>query len=288
MRVASLHIYPVKGMRAVDRERARVEERGFEHDRRWMVVDATGTFITQRSHPKLATITAVPSDAGLNLSADGMPALNVATPDGSERMRVIVWDASVFAAAASTEAATWLSDYFGERLSLVYMDNRATRVKDSAFVPAPVPVSFADGYPILVTTTGSLAAVNADIVRHGGEAVPMRRFRPNVVIDCDDAWQEDTWQALRIGGVALDLVKPCERCIVTTTDQSTGERKGPEPIAALTRLRRSGDPRISGVLFAWNAVPRARGEIALGDAVEVLEDRPEGFPLRQLNMSPES
>jgi uncharacterized protein YcbX len=282
MRVASLHIYPIKGTRAHDVERARVEERGLERDRRWMIVDATGTFITQRSHPRLATITAIPTDDGLTLSADAMPALDVTTPDGSERMSVIVWDASVFATAAAVEAGVWLSDYFGERLNLVYMDHRATRVKDSVFVPAPVPVSFADGYPILVTTTGSLAAVNADIARHGGEAVPMRRFRPNVVIDCDDPWQEDMWQALRIGSVELDLVKPCERCIVTTTDQITGERKGPEPIAALTRLRRSGDPRISGVLFAWNAVPRAPGEIAIGDEVTVTETRAEGFPLRAI------
>jgi uncharacterized protein YcbX len=280
MRVVSLHIYPVKGLRAVDVPRARVVDRGLERDRRWMIVDATGTFITQRTHPKLATITALPTDGGLTLSADGMPALNVATPEGHERMRVVVWDASVFAAAAAPEAGAWLSDYMGERLSLVHMDARATRFKDSIWRQPPVPVSFADAYPVLVATTGSLAALNADIVRHGGEAVPMRRFRPNVVIDCDDAWQEDTWKALRIGGTEFDVVKPGERCIVTTTDQLTGERKGPEPIAALTRLRRSGDPRINGVLFAWNAVPRTVGEISVGDDVAILEHRPEGFPLR--------
>jgi hypothetical protein len=283
MRVVSLHVYPVKGTRALDCERVRVEARGFEQDRRWMIVDATGTFITQRSHPRLATITALPADGGLTLSADGMPPLVVAAPDGRERMRVTIWDTGVSAAVAAADAASWLGDHFGERLTLVHMDGHTTRTKDSAWVPSPVPVSFADGYPILVATTGSLAALNADIVRHGGEAVPMRRFRPNVVVDCDDAWQEDAWKALHIGGVELDVVKPCERCIVTTTEQVTGERKGPEPIAALTRLRRSGDPRINGVLFAWNAVPRTLGDIAVGDDVEILDRRPEGFPLRAVS-----
>lgn len=280
MRVVSLHIYPVKGMRAVDVGRARVTPIGFERDRRWLVVEPNGTFITQRSHPRLATITALAEDGGVTLLADGMEPLHVAAPDGGDRMRVIVWESTVDAARASVEAAQWLSEYMGAALALAYMDSRAHRAKDSVWVPAPVPVSFADGYPVLVATTGSLAALNDDIERHGGEAVPMRRFRPNLVIDSDKAWQDDTWKTLRVGSVKFDLVKPSERCIVTTTDQMSGERKGPEPIAALTRLRRSGDPRITGVLFAWNGVPRTLGEIAVGDEVEILEHRPEGFPLR--------
>ncbi len=107
----------------------------------------------------------------------------------------------------------------------------------------------------------------------------MRRFRPNVVVANDDPWQEDYWGAVRIGGMVFDLVKPCDRCAVTTKDQVTGASLGKEPLATLARLRRSADERINGVLFGWNAVPRAPGEIALGDEVDVLAQRPEGFAL---------
>jgi uncharacterized protein YcbX len=107
----------------------------------------------------------------------------------------------------------------------------------------------------------------------------MTRFRPNIVVDCDQPWTEDTWKLLRIGAVELELVKPSDRCIVTTTDQATGARMGKEPLASLARLRRSADPRINGVLFGWNAVPRVLGEITVGARVEILQERPEGFPL---------
>ena len=107
----------------------------------------------------------------------------------------------------------------------------------------------------------------------------MERFRPNIVIDCDDAWREDCWRRLQIGPAEIELVKPCDRCVVTTKDQATGESMGKEPLESLVRIRRSGDTRVKGVLFGWNAAPRGLGEIAVGDAVEILEDRPEGFPI---------
>ncbi|MEQ1867039.1 MAG: MOSC domain-containing protein, partial [Micropepsaceae bacterium] len=108
------------------------------------------------------------------------------------------------------------------------------------------------------------------------------RFRPNVVIDCDEAWQEDTWKTLRLGAIEVDLVKPCDRCVVTTKDQMSGETMGEEPIASLMRLRMSGDPRVKGVLFGWNAAPRVTGEVAVGDRVEILNERREGFSIKNM------
>lgn len=267
MRVASLHIHPVKGMRAVDVARANVETRGLAHDRRWLVVDELGVFLTQRSHPRLATIDASVTEAGIILSTDGVPPVAVARPGGRKRRRVIVWGSEIDAARADVSASLWLSPLVGENADLVYMDDAALRMKESVWTPAPVPISFADAFPILVTTTGSLAALNHDIVRHGGDPVPMARFRPNVVIDCEEPWAEDHWDRLRIGDVVLDLVKPSDRCIVTTTDQKTGARMGKEPLGALARIHRSTDPRINGVIFGENAVPRTPGAIAVGDAV---------------------
>lgn len=276
MRIHSLHIHPVKAMRAVDLDRATVEARGLAHDRRWLAVNAEGMFLTQRGNPKLATISARVTRNGLALSAGECGEVDIARPDGARRRKVIIWDSQVDAAAAGPSASAFLSDVLGEEAHLVFMDEKALRLKESVWTPSPEPVSFADAFPVLVTTTGSLAALNRDIETHGGEAAPMARFRPNIVVDCDEAWAEDNWGKLQIGEVVLDLVKPSDRCIVTTTDQSTGARMGKEPLAALARIHRSADPRINGVIFGENAVPRVLGDISVGDSVEILEMRSGG------------
>ena len=182
------------------------------------------------------------------------------------------------AALADARAHAWLTQFFGEELRLVFMDERAERLKQGIWAE-PLPVSFADAYPVLVATTGSLSRLNTEIERRGGAPVPMRRFRPNIVVDGADPWTEDFWQTLRIGGAEIELVKPSDRCVVTTKDQLTGATMGEEPLASLRRLRMSADPRIKGVLFGWNAAPRALGEIAVGDSVTVAAQRPEGFAL---------
>lgn len=271
LKIQSLHIHPVKGMRAVDVARVRVEARGFEHDRRWLVVDTNGMFLTQRSHPHLATMTALPKSSGLALSAEGFGGIEIERPAGGRRRKVVVWNSEVDAAATGDKASAFVSDLIGEEAHLVYMDEQALRLKTSVWTPSPVRVSFADAFPVLVVTTGSLATLNRDIEKHGGEPVPMARFRPNLVVECDEPWAEDRWTRLAIGDVVLDLVKPSDRCIVTTTDQRSGARMGKEPLAALARIHRSTDPRINGVIFGENAVPREIGEVCVGDVVEVLE-----------------
>jgi uncharacterized protein YcbX len=271
MHIASLHIHPVKGMRAVDVTSATVEMRGFQHDRRWLTVDANGKFLTQRSHPHLATVTVTLTPSGLKLSAEGFGEIEFDQPSGARRRKIGIWDAEVDAAATDQTADTLISDVIGEEAHLVFMDDKAQRLKTSVWTPTPVPVSFADAFPVLVTTTGSLAELNRDIEKHDGAAVPMARFRPNVVIECNEAWAEDRWTRLQIGEVALDLVKLSDRCIVTTTDQKTGERMGKEPLASLARVHRSTDLRINGVLFGVNAVPRMLGEIQVGDSVEIID-----------------
>ena len=268
--LASLHRYPVKGMRADDLEAAEVEPRGLEGDRRWMVVDPAGRFFTQRENAALATITPRLSAAGLVLSAPGFDDCRVERPDGSRRMRVTVWKDEVDAAAGGGEADAWLERVLGRPATLAYMDDEARRHADPAWAQRAAPVSFADGFPLLVTTTASLAALNRAIADGGGEPVPMGRFRPNLVIGCEEPWAEDGWRRLRIGEVELELVKPCTRCIVTTTDQETGARRGPEPLATLRRLRRSEDPRVKGLLFGVNAVPARLGRVRPGDVVEIL------------------
>lgn len=279
MRLCALYTYPIKSGRGVSFRRAELGRHGLSGDRRWLVVDASGKFLTQRSHPDLATVIAEPEEGGLRLSAPGMPDLSVEQPAGDTRLNVRIWDDHVDAADAGPNANAWISEFFEEELTLVYMDEQSAREKVGPWTEIPVRTSFADSYPLLVTTSASLTALSAAISKAAGSPVPMTRFRPNIVIDCGDRWQEDKWKSLRIGNTEIELVRPCERCVVTTRDQDSGESTGKEPLATLARLRRSGDQRINGVLFGWKAVPRRTGMISVGDSVEILEHRPEGFPL---------
>ena len=141
-------------------------------------------------------------------------------------------------------------------------------------------MTFSDGYQILVTTTGSLKALNADLSAHAEGGVGMERFRPNIVIDTDEAWAEDRWAAIEIAGIRFDLVKPCARCIMTTQDQLTGSREVANPMPAMGRIRMSGDRRVPGPLFGWNVTPRGTGRVTIGDQVKVIEARPEGWAFK--------
>jgi len=278
MRVSSLFVYPVKGGRAAPCDSAAVRERGFRHDRRWLVTDLDDKFLSQRECPELARLIAAPGADGLSLSFENCGPFGVAAPGDGERRRVTVWDDEVEALRAGADADEWLSDALGRPARLYFMDGAASR-NTSGRWGAPAPVSFADGYPFLITTTASLDALNDEIASHGGAPVNMARFRPNIVIDADKPWTEDYWKVIKVGDVVIDLAKPCVRCVVTTKDQATGESKGKEPLKSLGKIRRSAHLKLSGALFGWNAFPRNEGEIKTGDEACVIEDRPEGWPL---------
>ncbi len=277
MRVQSLHIYPVKGARVVNLERARVVMRGLAGDRRWLVTDDKGAFLSQRNYPALAQIGAALTQGGLRL-VHGADSFAVARPDGARRA-VTVWNDVVDAADAGDEAANWLSRALGRSARLCYMDEQAARTTSGRWGPQG-PVSFADSHPVLITTRASLAALNDAVVANGGAPAAMARFRPGIVIDGTYPWAEDCWKRIRIGALEFALEKPCGRCIVTTLDPETGEKTGVEPLRTLQKMRRSAHPDlVGGALFGWNAAPCAEGDIAVGDRVEVFEERPEGWPL---------
>ena len=280
MRTTSLAIYPIKGVQAVSLKTANVETRGLEGDRRWMVVDADDLFITQRDAPHLSMIRAEPCEGGLIVALPGEAPIQVARPEGSRRLSVRVWRSIVDAALADDAVSDRLSTFLGRAVKLVFMDDQASRFSNPDWSDGEAPVSFADGYPILLATTASLAALNDTIQDQGGAPVSMERFRPNVVVDSPLAWDEDSWATVQIGDRTFDLVKPCTRCIVPTLDQTTGEaRPDNQPTRALTRTRRSADERVKGVLFGWNMIARTEGAIRIGDEVTVLERR-EAWPIR--------
>jgi uncharacterized protein YcbX len=273
--VAGLFAHPVKSCRAVALEQATVGPRGIELDRHWMFVDPAGRFVSQRTEPALARITALAEHDGdddgerLHLSAPGAADLVVATPRSGDRAQVTVWNDDCAALDCGDEVAAWASEVAGTPLRLVRFDDAAHRALDERYVADRAAVTaFADGYPLLVTHESSLA----DLQRRIGDAadVPMERFRPNLVIGGDlPAWDEDDWLELRVGDVVLDVVKPCTRCAITTTDQASGERRGPEPLRTLASFRRSP----GGVVFGQNAVHRGPGTLRVGDPVEVVRRR---------------
>ena len=266
--LASLHIYPVKGCRAVDLDRAVVEPWGLAGDRRWLIVDAGCQFMTQRKHPALARVVITGgTGADITVSTGGHPSLRVAAPDDSaELLKVTVWRSTVLAAVAGPEADAWFSGYLGRPVRLVYLDDPTRRAVDPEFGADGDTVSFADGYPLLLTSTESLEQLGEWLTGAGDQPVPMNRFRPNAVVAGFEPWAEDRWRRIRIGSVSFRVAKPCGRCVVTTTDQITGVR-GSQPLRILAARRRFG----KNLVFGQNIIPDSPGLIRVGDPVEIVE-----------------
>ncbi|MBY5571832.1 MOSC domain-containing protein [Rhizobium leguminosarum] len=281
MLVSDLFIYPLKSARGIALPAADIDAYGLPGDRRAMITDAQGHFITQRELPDLARIEVRPEASAFRLLMQGKTDISVAPPQPEARMDVIVWKSAVNAAVADPESNRQLSEWLGREVRLVFFDGQARRTANAEWAGEATPVTFTDGYQILVTTTGSLKALNADLAAHGEGSVGMERFRPNIVIDTDEAWPEDRWAAIEIAGIRFDLVKPCSRCIMTTQDQLTGSREGPNPMPAMGRIRMSADRRVPGPLFGWNVTPRGSGRVTIGDTVNIIEERPEGWALKR-------
>jgi uncharacterized protein YcbX len=271
VRLASIHVYPMKAARAVDLAESLVQAWGLAGDRRWLLVDADDRFVSQREEPSLArvTVSCGPAAAAgvISVSAPGRPGLRVPAPAGdAELLKVTVWRSVVLASAAGPAADAWFSGYLGRPVQLVYLDDPTRRAVDPEFGRDGDVVSFADGYPLLLTSTGSLEELGRWLADDGDAPVPMTRFRPNVVVTGAAPWAEDNWRRIRIGDVNFRVAKPCGRCVVTTTDQVTGER-GSQPLKMLGRRRRFGQQ----LVFGQNLIPDNDGVIRAGDRVEILE-----------------
>ncbi len=277
-----------------------MEPWGLAGDRRWLVVDGAGRFVSQREESALAGVTAeypasgadrvagavqvagadrlaagqpLPTDV-ITLSAAGHPPLEVRMPragEETEMVPVAVWESGVWAAAAGKEADDWLGRLLDRDVRLVYLDDPTRRTVDQDYGDPGDRVSFADGFPLLLTSTGSLEALGDWLEEEGHPPVPMNRFRPSVVVTGARPWAEDGWRRVRIGTVTFRVAKPCGRCVVTTIDQATGER-GRQPLELLGRRRRFGQE----LVFGQNMIPDAPGSIRVGDRVQVTERRPPG------------
>ncbi len=261
--LSAIHIYPVKSCAPLSPREAVVEPRGLAGDRRWMVTNEDGAFLTARKFPQLTLIRAVPDGDELVLDAPDMPTLRLSRPRVTQRIEVTVWRSLVQALPASAEADAWISEYLELPARLVHMDAGCVRPVSLDYGRVGDEVSFADGYPLLLISQAALDALNAKLER----PVSMLRFRPGLVVAGTEAHAEDAWQRIRVGTVEFDVVKPCTRCIFTTIDFERGEPDpGGEPLRTLATYRRTP----AGVTFGQNLIPRGSGTLHLGDRVEVL------------------
>jgi uncharacterized protein len=287
MHLTALHLYPVKSCRGLSVPTADLDDLGLVGDRRFLIVDKTGKFITQRSHPRLALITAALTSDQLTLSASGHDSLTVgraflsaeALAKGerptsvtapARTISVTIWKSEgLLADDCGDAAAAWLTAFLGQSVRLVRIGEQFHRpVLKKAALPGD-RVSFADAAPLLVISEASLAALNDRLQENGGEPVPMDRFRPNVVITGCEPFAEDTWSHVRIGNVVFRSAGKSDRCLMTTTDQLTGERPGPEPLRTLATFRRDPLTDPTAVYFGTNLIHETkRGTLRLGDPVE--------------------
>lgn len=259
--IAALNVYPVKSCRGIARARATAAARGLaletgRHavaDREWMIVDDRGAFVTQRQQPRLALLVPRLDDDALELSTPGRAPLHVAlAPARGPTREVAIWNDRVEAHDAGDEAARWLASFLGAPARLVRFDLTRERRCNPAYAgDSGAHTAFADGYPLLVIGEASLADLNARLAAKGSPALPMNRFRPNVVVAGLEPYDEDHLDTIAADGVVLKLVKPCTRCQIPTTDQQTAVR-GVEPLATLAEYRL--DRKLDGVAFGMNAI----------------------------------
>lgn len=258
--LASIHIHPVKSLGGFEVPQVRTTDRGLEHDRRWMLVDGTGRFLSQRVLPIMACLYCGPHAAGFRVT-DVRGGRTIDLPwaiDAGERIEAHVWDDAVNVICAPEAWSEWFSETLGQAIRLVHMPDSTKRQVDPKYAHAILPLS--DAFPCLVISQTSLDDLNTRLAK----AVPMDRFRPNLVVAGGVPYQEDQWKVIDIGDLAFQVVKPCARCVIITTDQRTGAR-GDEPLRTLATYRSAGNK----VLFGMNATFEGSGILRVGDKLRV-------------------
>ncbi len=262
MHLKELHIYPIKSARGISLNTARLDARGLELDRRWMIVDDNGGFLTQRIHPRMALIRVEVRDRHLTVQTEGMQELTIPLrQESGMTRRVQIWEDTVDAIDAGDEAARWFTSMMDRPCRLVHMPEEARRVANPRYARQDTLVSFADAFPLLLISRASLDDLNTRLAL----PVTMDRFRPNLVLDGCRPYEEDTWKSIQIGRTLLHVAKPCARCTVPTVDQKTGTR-GIEPLRTLESYR----TRNGKVYFGQNLVHEGKGILSVGDPASVI------------------
>lgn len=264
MKVSRIITYPVKSLPGTDHAARNVHGLGLLGDRRWAVLYPTGVAATRRELPNLAQISVVETEDGISLFYDGR-SIDVERPVGATTTAYVFSNRIEGVEDAGNVASFFLSSVLEREVRLVFCPNAPLRPLNEDVAPGHF-TAFADGYPILLATHASLNALN----EAAGQRFDMRQFRPNLVIDDDCLpWAEDSWKKIKIGSTILRVVKPCERCVMTTQDPETGlQLDRYEPLQTLGKIHRTARGKI---IFGQNLIVEQEGTIVLGDEVEVLE-----------------
>ena len=263
IQISQLRIYPVKSLAVLEAQKWTIDQRGLEGDRRWMVVDPQGLFITQRDTPSMAKCQPARNGNDWTLHSPGLPNFLLPIPQTNQKIKVRVWsDEEIFAEPCGAEADAWISCALGVPACLVYLPDTTHRPVDPPYGEEGDITSFTDNHPILVAGEESLADLNQRLE----VPVPIQRFRPNIVIKGAQPFAEDNWKRIQIGPVILRATMPCARCNFTTLDHETGVTTGSEPLRTLATYRRIA----TNVMFGMYYLPEVEGQIALGDEVRVL------------------
>lgn len=265
LHLAEIWIYPVKSLAGTSVSEAMAEESGFMFDRRWVVVDASGKFLTQREHPEMALIDVTLNETHLVLHdrhlLDDQICISYSQTFTGILEQVQIWNDIVMAYAVSDEANAWLSRRLGKTVRLMAMQDKTSRVLNLPYLEKDFALSFADEFPYLLTSDASLEDLNSKLPT----PVDMRRFRPNLVITGNEPFEEDSWKQIKIGSVIFSVCKPCERCMVINVDPDEGVRNR-EPLKTLASFRK----RDRKILFGQDLVALNEGIIRVGDKVIVL------------------
>jgi uncharacterized protein len=264
MRIVSLHRYPVKGLRGVPVARLEFDSAGPVGDRRLMLIDKANRFVSQRTLPRMALLSAALDGTKLELADDGGRSASFVLNDAAS-CSAHIWSDTVNVTEQSAAASEFISDFLKHACRLVKMHETWVRPVDARYVATSRAVYFADAYPVLVTSVGSLAALNQRL----HSPIDMSRFRANVVVDANRAFDEDHWHSLRAGELMLDLVKPCVRCAVVNTDQISAKVDA----VVLKTLAQLHTLEGFGPVFGMNAVANATGALEVGQSVEVVQRR---------------
>lgn len=258
--ISGLNIYPVKSLKPVPVDYAEVDCFGFRSDRRFVLVDADGGFISQRKYPELSQVCCDFDGEILRIRSKAFTELRFLIDEFVSLSKVSVWSDTVDALVLQDNRTKVLSEFLGVSISLAYMPDTTFRQVDRQFFDVEQPVSFADGFPFLLANQASLNDLNSKL----DLPVGMSRFRPNIVFEGDLAFQEDEWQRIKVGEVEFELVKPCSRCVMTCIDEQGIRQK--EPLKTLASYRNNE----FGVCFGQNMVQLNAGKITVGDKLSVI------------------
>ena len=271
MILSEINIYPIKSLKGIPLEEAKIERRGLEFDRRWMLIDEQNKFFTQREFPKMATLEVRIGENGLQVSDKGNKLEIPFSPGGDETARVKVWSSKCTAKVYENSINEWFGDVLRTKCKLVLMPEETERKVNYFYaVHRDDHVSFADGYPFLLIGENSLADLNSRLA----DDLPMNRFRPNFVVKDAEPFAEDGWKKIKIGAGVFHVVKPCARCVITTIDQATGEKDDKEPLKTLSSFRIPKRSVKNKILFGQNLIVENAGDILrVGDEIEVLETK---------------